>query len=58
MSAELRIAVAFESDLHTMTSNSDDDLIEALTDVIESMFGQYDRPPRLSAPVILQTGRG
>ena len=38
-----------------MTSNSDDDLIAALSDVIDSMFGDYDGATRDELRAVLSS---
>ena len=38
-----------------MTSNSDDDLVAALSDVIDSMFGDYDGATRDELKAVLSS---
>jgi hypothetical protein len=38
-----------------MTSNSDDDLVAALSDIIDSMFGDYDRATRDELRAVLSS---
>ena len=38
--------MTFRFDFNTMTFNADDDLIAALSDIIDSIFADYDRSTR------------
>lgn len=52
MSAELRMWL-LRADLNTMTSNTDEDLVAALSDVNDSMFADYDRSTRDNLRAVL-----
>ena len=46
---------SFKAGFNTMTSNSDDDLIAALSDFVNSMFGDYDGATRDELRAVLSS---